>query len=132
MGRLAHIAVGLGLVVPVIGGPLGPLVVRLAKGKESSVIDANAVEALNFGILLAAVQLIASALPGTLFGTGLGGLGGIRSLGVLTGLLPLAVTVATLVFAGMAALKANTGRVGTYPDIMPRFIRGGDDGTPPG
>lgn len=90
------------------------------------------VEALNFGILLAAVQLVASALAGTVLGTGFGGLGGFGSVGALAGLLPLTVTLATLVFAGMAAMKANTGRVGTYPDIMPRFIRSGDDGAPTG
>ncbi len=123
-GALAHVAVVLGLVFPVIGGPLGPLVVRLTKGKQSAFVDANAVEALNFGSLLAAAQLVASAVTGTVLGGGFGGLG---SLEMVARFLPLLVTLAALVLPGMAAMQANSGRMGKYPGAMPRFVKEHDD-----
>lgn len=124
-GALAHVAVVLGLVVPVLGGPLGPLAVRLTKGKQSAFVDANAVEALNFGILLAAAQLVVSVVSGAVVGPG--GLGVLDALGTVVALLPLVVTLAVLVLPGMPALKANSGRLGRYPEAMPRFVKEDDD-----
>ena len=126
-GALAHVAVVLGLVLPVVGGPLGPLVVRLTKGKQSAFVDSNALEALNFGILLAAAQLLVTVVTGAVLGSGAGGLGGLGSLNTVATFLPLVVTLAALIFPGMAALKANGGHLGTYPEAMPRFIKDGDD-----
>lgn len=126
-GALAHASVVLGLLLPVIGGPLGPLVVRLTKGKDSDFVDSNAVEALNFGILLGAAQLLASVVTGSVLGSSSGGLGGLGSLGTLATFLPLVITLAALVLPGMAALKANQGQPGTYPEAMPRFIKTGDE-----
>ena len=123
-GALAHVSIVLGLLLPVIGGPLGPLVVRMTKGKESTFVDTNAVEALNFGILFAAAQLVSSVITGSVLTSGLGGIG---SLDTATKFLPLIVTLAGLILPGMAALTANNGRVGRYPDALPRFVHEDED-----
>lgn len=125
-GALAHVAVVLGLVLPLVGGPLGPLAVRLTKGNRSAFVDANAVEALNFGILLTAAQLLVSVVTGSVLSVG-GGLGAVGPLGTAVAFLPLVVTLAALVLPGMAALQANSGRMGRYPDAMPRFVKHDDD-----
>ena len=51
------------MVLPPIGGPLGPLLVKLVKGKESRAVDVEATEALNFGITLSLAQIAAGTLP---------------------------------------------------------------------
>lgn len=124
---LAHVAVASALVLPVIGGWVGPLVVRLTKGKTSEFVDDNALEALNFGILLSAAQLVVAVIGGVVSGgAALGGVG-IGSLTKTLSLLPLVVTVAALVLPALAALKANDGKPGRYPDFLPRLITEGDD-----
>src|SRR5215813_3958508 len=56
-GMLAHLSALVGLVMPLIGIVLGPLVVWLLRRDQSAFVEAHAKEALNFNItvLIAAV-----------------------------------------------------------------------------
>jgi len=78
-------------------------------------------EAVNFGIVLGAAQ----ALLATLTSSALVG-GGLGQLGRLTAYITLGLTVAALVLPARAAAEANAGRMGRYPDGLPRFLGGGE------
>ncbi|MBW3557786.1 MAG: DUF4870 domain-containing protein [Actinobacteria bacterium] len=106
--------------------PLGSACRSADQGQPIRVRDANAVEALNFGILLTAAQLLVSVVTGSVLSVG-GGLDAVGPLGTAVTFLPLVVTLAALVLPGMAALQANSGRMGRYPDAMPRFVKHDDD-----
>ena len=98
-GMLAHLSALAGLVVPLIGIALGPLVVWLAKREESTFVAAHAKEALNFNIsvLLAAIvcMLLMLVFIGILLGT--------------------ALFIAWLVMTLVAAIKASEGHAYRYP-----------------
>ena len=47
-GMLAHLSALVGLVIPLIGNVLGPLVVTIARSDQSAFVAAHAKEALNF------------------------------------------------------------------------------------
>ena len=49
-GMLAHLSALAGLVVPLLGIVLGPLLVWLLRGDESEFVAGHAKEALNFNI----------------------------------------------------------------------------------
>lgn len=128
-GALAHLSVSTALLVPFIGGWAGPLAIRLTKGKESEFVDDNALEALNFGILLSGAQAVIGVITGAIAGgTQVGGVvGGLGSLTKLLTLIPLGLTIVALVLPGMAAMKANQGKPGRYPEALPRLITKDDD-----
>jgi len=96
---LAHLSALAGLVVPLIGIVLGPLVVWLAKRDESVFVAAHAKEALNFNIsvLLGAIvcMLLMLVFIGVLLGT--------------------ALFIAWLVMTLVAAIKASEGHPYQYP-----------------
>ena len=98
-GMLAHLSALAGLVVPLIGIVLGPLVVWLAKRDESVFVAAHAKEALNFNIsvLLGAIlcMLLMLVFIGVLLGT--------------------ALFIAWLVMTLVAAIKASEGHPYQYP-----------------
>lgn len=98
-GMLAHLSALAGLVVPLIGIVLGPLVVWLAKRDESVFVAAHAKEALNFNIsvLLGAIvsMLLMLVFIGVLLGT--------------------ALFIAWLVMTLVAAIKASEGHPYRYP-----------------
>jgi len=98
-GMLAHLSALAGLVVPLIGIVLGPLVVWLAKRDESEFVAAHAKEALNFNIsvLLGAIlcMLLMLVFIGVLLGT--------------------ALFIAWLVMTLVAAIKASEGHPYQYP-----------------
>ena len=98
-GMLAHLSALAGLVMPLIGIVLGPLVVWLARRDESEFVAAHAKEALNFNIsvLLGALTCIMLMLVfiGFLLGT--------------------ALFVAWLVMMLVAAIKASEGQTYRYP-----------------
>ena len=98
-GMLAHLSALAGLVVPLIGIALGPLVVWLAKRDESEFVAAHAKEALNFNIsvLLGAIacMLLMLVFIGVLLGT--------------------ALFIAWLVMTLVAAIKASEGHAYQYP-----------------
>src|SRR5580700_7674999 len=60
-GMLAHLSALAGLVMPLIGIVLGPLIVWLARRDQSAFVAAHAKEALNFniGVLLGTALFIA-------------------------------------------------------------------------
>jgi len=98
-GMLAHLSALAGLVMPLIGIVLGPLVVWLARRDESEFVAAHAKEALNFNIsvLLGALacMLLMLVFVGFLLGT--------------------ALFVAWLVMMLIAAIKASEGQSYRYP-----------------
>jgi len=98
-GMLAHLSALAGLVVPLFGIVLGPLVVWLAKRDESVFVAAHAKEALNFNIsvLLGAIvcMLLMLVFIGVLLGT--------------------ALFIAWLVMTLVAAIKASEGHPYQYP-----------------
>lgn len=99
-GMLAHLS---GLIAGLIGLPfLGPLLVMFTKGKESSWVNAQAKEALNFQIT-ATIAIFVAALTICV------------GIGVL--LLP-AVGLAAMVLTIIGAIKANNGEMYRYPATL--------------
>jgi uncharacterized protein len=102
---LAHLSALAGLVFPLLGIVLGPLVVYLARRDNSAFVAAHGKEALNFNItvLLATIvcMLLMMVFVGFLLGT--------------------ALFVAWLVMTLIAAIKASEGATYRYP-ISLRFV----------
>ena len=98
-GMLAHLAALAGLVVPLVGIVVGPLLVWLARRDDSEFVAAHAKEALNFNIsvLLGALgcMLLMLVFVGFLFGA--------------------ALFIAWLVLMLIAAIKASEGHPYRYP-----------------
>ena len=103
---LCHI-VGLGwLIVPAIGGIIGPLIVWQIKKDLSPFVDQNGKEALNFQISMLIYAIVAALLIMACVGSFL---------------LPL-VLIADIVFAIIAAVKSANGQTYRYP-LTIRFIK---------
>jgi uncharacterized protein len=98
-GMLAHLSALAGLVMPLIGIVIGPLVVWLARRDESPFVAAHAREALNFNISVLIGALICGALL-------------LIFVGVLLG---AALFVIWLVLTLVAAIKAYEGEAYRYP-----------------
>jgi uncharacterized protein len=98
-GMLAHLSALAGLVLPLIGIVLGPLLVWLARRDESEFVAAHAKEALNFNISVLigalACMLLMLVFIGFLLGT--------------------ALFVAWLALTLIAAIKASEGVSYRYP-----------------
>jgi uncharacterized protein len=98
-GMLAHLSALVGLVLPLVGIVLGPLVIWLARRDESEFVAAHAKEALTFNIsvLLGALAcvLLMLVFVGFLLGT--------------------ALFIAWLVMTLIAAIKASEGHTYRYP-----------------
>ena len=105
-GMLAHLAALAGLVLPLVGNVLGPLLVWAAKKDESAWVGEQAREALNFNITVAlaglACGLLALIFIGLLLGT--------------------ALFIAWLVMTLIAAIRASEGVQYRYP-IALRLIK---------
>ena len=105
-GMLAHLAALAGLVLPLVGNVLGPLLVWATKKDESAWVGEQAREALNFNItvMLAglACGLLALIFIGFLLGT--------------------ALFIAWLVMTLIAAIRASEGVQYRYP-ISLRLIK---------
>lgn len=99
---------GLAVAIVTAGwlGPLGPLVVMLAQGKNSPRVRAAAIEALNFQITMAIGFIISYILMGV-------------GIGVV--LLPL-LGIVNLVFALMGTMAESQGRPYRYPFAI-RFLK---------
>lgn len=89
---IAHIGV-------IITGFLAPLVIWLIGKDRSAKIDAEAKEALNFGILLSITYVVAFILTFVLIGV----------------LVYIAAFILSLIFCIQAAIKANNGEPYRYP-----------------
>jgi len=88
-------------------GFVGPLIVMLTKGNESASVRANAVEALNFSIILAIGWLIAIVLSV-----------------VIIGLLLIPVLfVLQIVFPILGAVKTNQGEMYQCPLNFFRIVK---------
>lgn len=96
---LAHLLTFIGWVGIPFGNFLGPLVVLLVKGKESSFVDYHAKEALNFQISIFVYLIIAALLCIILIG-----------IPIL-----LALIIIDLVCTIKAAIRARNGEYYEYP-----------------
>jgi len=96
---LAHLSALAGLVMPLLGIVIGPLVVWLARRDESPFVAEHAKEALNFNISV----LIGAIVCGLLM---------LVFVGFLLG---TALFIAWLVMTLVAAIKASEGAVYRYP-----------------
>ena len=98
-GMLAHLSALAGLVLPLVGIVVGPLVVWLSRRDQSEFVAGHAREALNFNIsvLLGALacMLLMLVFIGFLLGT--------------------ALFIAWLVMTLIAAIKASEGHPYRYP-----------------
>ena len=127
---LCHLSALLMLLRP-WGAIVGPLVVWLIKRNESSVIDENGKESLNFQITVFLISIVLSVILGLLFFGGVafgtlwgspfafaGGMAGGIGLGGLIGILWLVDIILVIV----ASIRANNGVVYRYPFSI-RFIK---------
>jgi uncharacterized protein len=92
----------------IVVGFIAPLVVLLAKGNESPIVRAHAVEALNFQITWGIATIIASILAVCTFG--------------ILFFLPIITWVVVIVFSIIAGMKANEGVLYHYPMTW-RFVK---------
>ena len=100
---LCHLAGLLGLVIPIIGGVLGPLVIWLIKKEELPGLDAHGKEAVNFQISMLIYKAILT----------------ITVIGIF--LVPVAYVV-QIVCVIIATVKASDGEVYQYP-LSIRFFK---------
>jgi uncharacterized protein len=98
-GMLAHLSALVGVVVPVIGCILGPLVVWLGRRDQSAFVESQAKEALNFNISVVLASIVCSLLMLVFIGF----------------ILIAALYIAWLVMTLIAAIKASEGVAYRYP-----------------
>jgi uncharacterized Tic20 family protein len=98
-GMLAHLAALAGFIIPVGGHIIGPLVVWLIKKDEIPFVNDQGKESLNFQITVVIAELVTTPLVCT-------------GVGVVV---PLAIGICGVVFAIIAAIKANGGVFYRYP-----------------
>ncbi len=104
---LTHFLAAAGVLFSGLLGWVMPLVTYLAKGKESPTLRAHAVQALNFNILWAAIDLLALILGSCL--------NFVIGLPFFLGLIYLV----PLIFNIIAGMKANEGTVYRFPISYP-------------
>jgi len=98
-GMLAHLSALAGLVIPLIGNVLGPLVVSIARSDQSAFVAAHAKEALNFNISVTLAAVLCALLMLVFVGFLLGS----------------ALFIVWLVMTLIAAIKASEGAAYRYP-----------------
>jgi len=98
-GMLAHLSALAGLVIPLVGNVLGPLLVSIARSDQSVFVAAHAKEALNFNISVTLAALVCTLLMLVFVGFLLGS----------------ALFIAWLVMTLIAAIKASEGAAYRYP-----------------
>jgi uncharacterized Tic20 family protein len=98
-GMLAHLSALVGLVIPLIGNVLGPLLVSIARSDQSAFVAAHAKEALNFNISVTLAAVLCALLM-------------LVFIGILLG---SALFIAWLVMTLIAAIKASEGGAYRYP-----------------
>jgi uncharacterized Tic20 family protein len=98
-GMLAHLSALVGVAVPLFGCVLGPLVVWLGRRDQSSFVEGQAKEALNFNISVFLASVVCLLLMLVFIGFILGA----------------ALFVAWLVMTLTAAIKASEGVAYRYP-----------------
>ncbi len=103
---ICHLAALAGLVVPVVGCIIGPLIVWQIKKEEFPFVDEQGKEAVNFQISMLIYGIVAGLLCFVCVGF----------------VLAPAVAIFDLVFLLIAAVKANNGEHYRYP-LTIRFIK---------
>ncbi len=103
---ICHLAALAGLVVPVVGCIVGPLIVWQIKKEEFAFVDEQGKEAVNFQISMLIYGIVAGLLCFVCVGF----------------VLAPAVAIFDLVFLLIAAVKANNGEHYRYP-LTIRFIK---------
>ena len=98
-GMLAHLSALAGLVIPLIGNVLGPLLVSIARSDQSAFVAAHAKEALNFNISVTLAAVVCTVLMLVFVGFLLGS----------------ALFIAWLVMTLIAAIRASEGVAYRYP-----------------
>ncbi|GAC1662280.1 MAG: DUF4870 domain-containing protein [Steroidobacteraceae bacterium] len=98
-GMLAHLSAFVGLVFPLAGNILGPLLVWLTKRDQSAFVAAHAKEALNFNIAVTLAGVVCGFLA-------------LIFIGLLLG---MALFIAWLVMTLVAAIRASEGVPYQYP-----------------
>ncbi|MFB0555314.1 MAG: DUF4870 domain-containing protein [Phycisphaerae bacterium] len=107
---ICHLSALAGLIVPVVGCIIGPLIVWQIKKEEFPFVDEQGKEAVNFQISMSLYLLISAILWIPL---------SFVCIGVL---IPAAIGIVDLVFLLIAAVKANDGYHYRYP-LTIRFIK---------
>jgi uncharacterized Tic20 family protein len=107
---ICHLAGLAGLVIPVVGCIVGPLIVWQIKKEEFPFVDEQGKEAVNFQISMSLYLLISAPIWILL---------SFVCIGVL---IPVAISIVDLVFLLIAAVKANDGQHYRYP-LTIRFIK---------
>jgi uncharacterized Tic20 family protein len=105
---LTHLLALAVLILPSFGNIIGPLVIWLIKKDESSFVDKNGKESLNFQISVTIYMTAAIILT-------------VLSFGILF-LLPVAVSITALVYVVIASVKVSNGEDYSYP-LTIRFIK---------
>ncbi len=105
-----HLSALAGLVVPVIGCIIGPLIVWQIKKEEFPFVNEQGKEAVNFQISMTLYLLISAVIWIPL---------SFVCIGVF---IPVAISIVDLVFMLIAAVKANDGHHYRYP-LTIRFIK---------
>jgi uncharacterized protein len=98
-GMLAHLSALVGLLFPLVGNILGPLLVWLTRRDSSAFIAAHAKEALNFNITVTLAGVVCLFLA-------------LIFIGLLLG---TALFIAWLVMTLVAAIRASEGVLYHYP-----------------
>jgi uncharacterized protein len=98
-GMIAHLSAFVGLVLPLFGNIIGPLVIWLARRDTSAFVAIEAKEALNFNISVALAAVVCWLLT-------------LATVGILLG---AALFITWLVMTIVAAIKASEGIGYRYP-----------------
>ncbi len=109
-GMICHLAALAGIVVPVIGCIIGPLIIWQIKKEEFPFVDKQGKEAVNFQISMSLYLLVSAILWIPL---------SFVCIGVV---IPVAISLVDLIFLLIAAVKANDGEHYRYP-LSIRFIK---------
>ena len=107
---ICHLAALAGIVVPVVGCIIGPLIVWQIKKEEFPFVDEQGKEAVNFQISMSLYLLISAIIWIPL---------SFVCIGVF---IPVAISIVDLIFLLIAAVKANDGHHYRYP-LTIRFIK---------
>lgn len=103
-GMFCHLAALAGLIIP-LGNLIGPLVVWLIKRNESSYVDAQGKESLNFQISMTIYAIVAAFLVLVLIGI----------------VLLIAVYVVNFILVIVASVNISSGKPYRYP-LAIRFL----------
>jgi uncharacterized protein len=132
----AHLSALIAFAGLPFGHVVGPLIVYIAKGRESTFVGEHARASLNYQLTISLVGLVAVIVGMSLFFSAAFGLAvtahvrhasdslalGIASLGLLAGVVVLACIGISIVFIIIGTIAASDGRLFTYPFAI-RFLR---------